>query len=130
MRLNGQKPMNRFSSLLVLLIFCACEQNAVDIVEKSLEYHGGLQAWKDIGLVTYQKEEYLYFENDSLESYTKRVYTHPLTEDLPIKMGWDDDTIAKIVRRNADGFSANFPLTDKEAEAYNSTLLAAPYTLW
>ena len=110
------------------LISCK-EESALDIVNKSLEFHGGLEAWKAVDALTYQKEEWLYFDNDSLESYTNRTYTHPLTEVEPISMTWTmADTLYKV-QNDGQGVLANFPLTEDEKAAFESSLKAAPYTL-
>ena len=119
-------------ALPLLLLFCmtSCqEESAVDIVNKSLEFHGGIQAWKSSEAISYQKEEWLYYDNDSLESYTKRIYTHSLSNDLPIKMEWSSDSTTLYVENSEAGLNANFELSDDEAKSYESALKAAPYTL-
>jgi hypothetical protein len=91
--------MNRiFYVLLVMPLVLSCstgrDKEAINLIEKSIEAHGGLKAWDDLQVFSMEKESWLYFEDGEVESHTLQYNEFRLKPYFEAKMSWEKDSIS------------------------------------
>jgi hypothetical protein len=83
---------------ITLLSSCSTrDKQAVSIIEKSIEAHGGWQAWEQVQSISMVREIWLFDESGEPESYVTQENTFRLKPYFEAKMSWEKDGIAHKV---------------------------------
>ena len=127
-----------FTLLAILIISCQQPQEknlALEIVEKGVEAHGGLEAWKAINTLSFDKTTMLFLEDGSIERRIDQRQTFQLNDTLrgsirglktSTDVGYDyDDGIFFRVENDS-----TWQVTDqKEIDALSYSFFAAHYVI-
>ena len=79
--------------MLICLIFMGCqdaELSAKDIIERSIDAHGGLSNWENIKQLSFDKETTLFKEDGSVELSTDQFQLFQPRPKLFGKIEWED----------------------------------------
>lgn len=95
------KYLARFSVLILLLIFgygCAKspEKQAREILEKSMEVHGGSEKWEKVSSLKFRKWTKLYTETGEVESELDQVLEYRLKPYFEGKVSWIKDSVEYV----------------------------------
>lgn len=96
--------------LFIYLIHMGCssgrDKEAISLIEKSIEAHGGLKTWNDLQFFSMEKESWLYAEDGQIESYSSQQVEFRLKPYFEAKMSWEKDSIMhKVI---FDGFKTQY----------------------
>lgn len=92
-----------FIAFVVVLCGCSSKELSADkIVSKSIETHGGLDAWKTIQQISFDKETKLFQEDGSVESHTEQFQLFQQESSLFGKIEWENnnDDILIVYEKN------------------------------
>ena len=122
---------------LVGLVSFGCKEsmdnNAYDIVEKSVEAHGGLEAWRNIKTLSFDKTTMLFLEDGSIERRTDQRQTFHFKPTLkgtienyksPEKSGYTYDDGSYFKTENDSTWQVT---SQKEIDALKYSFFAAHY---
>lgn len=115
----------RLFPCLALLVFFSCakspEQEARDVLFKSMLAHDGLQNWDKIASIAFQKSTIMYLENDSIESESEQLLEFRLDPFFEGKMSWTSDGLPHVV--NFNGSQMSYIMGENQIK--NQSFLAA-----
>jgi hypothetical protein len=84
----------RYLSILFSLFICSCTNErqtknfALELVENSIEAHGGMEKWQAIRELTYTKNTRLLLPNGELESEIGQIHNYSLRPELTGTIEW------------------------------------------
>lgn len=119
--------------LSFFIFSCKKELTAKEIVEASIEHHGGLDHWNKLKELSFEKTTTLFYEDGSVESHSvqnqtftfnpRPVYKLKHKQDTAtVSLIWDDEYVHKMVN--------GFPVQDStEIEKARNSILAAHYVI-
>ncbi|MCL6260442.1 hypothetical protein M3O96_15170 [Aquiflexum sp. TKW24L] len=105
-----------FVFLLFVYSLTSCktrsENKAIEIIEKSIESHGGSKSWEDITSFSLEKETWLYDENGEIESHLIQFLEFRQKPFFETKMTWEKDSVKhKLVY---DGLKTRYYMGENE----------------
>ena len=130
---NKQPFLVAFSLMAWLLVVCCKTQEtnqetALEIVQNSIEYHGGLTAWTNFRELTYLKKTTLYTANGAVEDSTNIMYTHTMDQGkLSSLMEWLKDGVPEVVLSSEGKITTTSKATDSLKTVYTKRILAAEF---
>ena len=79
----------------IILIFCtSClKDKGIMIIEKSIDAHGGAEAWNELETFSLQKESWLYLENGEVESHVFQDIEFRQKPFFEGKLSWEKDSL-------------------------------------
>lgn len=84
-------------TLLICFALISCkpvsERKAIALVSKSIEAHGGSEAWENVESLSFLKETRLYHADSSLENELFQEIEIRFRPHMEIQMGWEKDSI-------------------------------------
>jgi hypothetical protein len=85
---------NIFFFLFFLLNSCDTrDRQAVAIIEKSIEAHGGQKAWNQVQSISMVRDLWLFDENGAVESNARQENEFRLKPYFEAKMSWEKDSL-------------------------------------
>jgi len=118
-------PSLRLILILSLALQFACtkspEQQAQDVLEKSIQAHGGREAWENISQLNFRKWTRLLDENGNVESELDQFHEFRFKPFFEGKITWEKDSIQHII--SWDGAKIRYQMG--ENEVLNEGFLAA-----
>lgn len=103
--------------MLTLLVF-ACgtdkDKKAEELIRKSMETHGGKDAWEALQAFSMEKETWLFLEDGSLESHSIQRQEFRLRPYFEAKMSWEKDSISHKV--HFDGLKTRYWMGENEIQ--------------
>lgn len=100
--------------LPIFLLSCSSgrDKEAVSLIEKSIEAHGGQLAWDRLQVFSMEKESWLYFEDGQIESHSLQQNEFRLRPYFEAKMSWEKDSIThKVI---FDGIRTQYLMGENE----------------
>jgi hypothetical protein len=83
-----------FAVLFSFLISCSNrDKHAVSIIEKSIEAHGGKEAWEKAQTISMVRDLWLFDEDGNVESHARQENEFRLKPYFEAKMSWEKDSI-------------------------------------
>ncbi len=118
--------------LLVLLTLIGCDRNTPQsILDKSIEYHGGKQAWQDQTSISYRKKTQLLKADGSLEKETVFNYTHQWKPEFATLRTQVEQGKVKQVKLTGIASKDSLPFTSQqEYMSAKKDLDAALFVVW
>lgn len=100
--------MNRFVLLIVstiLLFGCAksSEEKAIELLEKSIDAHGGQEKWDQVSQLSFQKWTQLLDENGEIESETDQRQEFRLKPNFEARITWVKDSLVNVTSFDGRG---------------------------
>lgn len=88
-----------FLSISLILMSCSSgrDKEAVALIKKSIEAHGGQITWDQLQVFSMEKESWLYFEDGQIESHSLQQNEFRLKPYFEAKMSWEKDSITHKV---------------------------------
>lgn len=81
-----------FMGLVIVLFSCDDKELSADeIMSKSIETHGGLDAWKNVKQISFDKETKLFNEDGSVELHTEQFQLFQQSSSLFGKIEWENN---------------------------------------
>lgn len=93
----------RINSYFIILFIIAfsCkpkqEREAIDLLGKSIEAHGGEKAFEDLNEIQFRKWTQLLDENGDVESETDQLIQFKLKPQLTGKITWEKDSVSHVI---------------------------------
>ncbi|GAB3218422.1 hypothetical protein J0A67_02710 [Algoriphagus aestuariicola] len=118
---------SRLSLLLLLCLFSlwSCEpspeKKAKELIERSIEAHGGSEAWEKISILKFRKKTRLYNEDGTVESELDQEMEFRLKPRLEGKITWEKDSIKHVL--SWDGVQMRYFMGENEVK--NPAFLAS-----
>ncbi len=117
-----------------LLIQCAgADYKAIDIIENSIEYHGGWEAWHDLESVRFAKNSILYKADGSVESEIIEKYTITLQPGFSVSVTTQDSVGLYFDGENYSKTKAEveMPVTSADTSAIQASffVMSQPFSL-
>jgi hypothetical protein len=113
--------MRQFSTLIpyfisILLIFsCSSrDKQAIAIIEKSIEAHGGMNAWQDVQSIAMVRDIWMFDEAGNSESYIRQKNEFRFKPFFEAKMNWERDSI--LHRVHFDGVNTRYLMGENEIQ--------------
>ncbi|WP_373522059.1 hypothetical protein [Aquiflexum sp.] len=111
--------MKRLSQnyIIVFLFFslsCSTgrDKEAVSLIEKSIEAHGGQLAWDRLQVFSMEKESWLYYEDGQIETQSLQQNEFRLKPYFEARMSWEKDSIIhKVI---FDGIRTQYLMGENE----------------
>ena len=108
-----------FFGFVLLLFSCTerTEETGTAIVEKSIEAHGGWEAFNALNSVSFYKTTRLFLEDESIESQQLQLQEFKLKPIFLLRMQWMKDTIEHAVfydRMNVEVFEDSIEVKASE----------------
>jgi len=125
-----------FLVLTVLFLSCAerIEETGNSIVEKSIEAHGGWDAYHALEQITFDKTTRLFKEDGSLESEQIQRQDFRLQPNFLLRMSWKKDALEHVIfydQMNAEVFEDSMEVkTPKRIESAKKIGTSAVYVLF
>jgi hypothetical protein len=91
--------MRRYSLIIIPILFYflfSCsnrDKQAVSIIEKSIEAHGGKEAWEKVQSISMVRDLWLFDENGNVESNARQENEFRLKPYFEAKMSWEKDSV-------------------------------------
>lgn len=104
-----------YTLILALLIFgCAKspEQEAIEILKKSIEAHGGQEKWESVSKLEFQKWTQLLDENGNIESESNQHQEFRLKPSFEGRITWEKDSLTHV--SSFDGRNMFYRIGDNE----------------
>ncbi len=130
--------MGRISLLLCFSILFSCSnvtsENGIEIINKSIERHGGKEVFRELQSVSFSKTTRLYKEDGLLESETVQKQSFQLQPDYLLKIKWEQGSVIHEIIYN--GITTLKKTNDSivensiEVEKATRTALAADYVFF
>jgi hypothetical protein len=104
--------MNKNSFIIIAIVFFllnSCntrDRQAVDLIQKSIEAHGGQEAWNRVQSISMTRDLWLFDENGAVESNFRQENEFRLKPYFEAKMAWEKDSIAHRV--HFDGIKTQY----------------------
>jgi hypothetical protein len=104
--------MNKNSFIIIPIVFFllnSCntrDRQAVDLIEKSIEAHGGQEAWNQVQSISMTRDLWLFDENGAVESNVRQENEFRLKPYYEATMAWEKDSIAHRV--HFDGIKTQY----------------------
>lgn len=99
------------------LLFFSCstrDKQAVSIIEKSIQAHGGRKAWEEIQSISLVRDIWMFDENGDTESYVRQENEFRLKPFFEGKMNWVKDSVQH--RYHFDGVSNRYWMGENEIQ--------------
>jgi len=113
---------------------CNTQNQAAQIIQRSLEAHGGIKKWQNANQLSYQKKTILYDSLGAIEKEIIQWHINRFTPDFSAKMIWQENTVTKKVVFSKGKISVLYNdtiINDKMLEKqYYKTITAANYVVW
>jgi len=111
--------LNHLTLICCFSVFClACgtnsSQQAELLLEKSIEAHGGQEAWSQVEKISFRKWTQLLKEDGSIESETDQLQEFRLLPRFEAKISWMSDSLLHI--SSFDGKEMNYLIGDNEVK--------------
>ena len=108
----------RSIAVIITAFFISCspgkDKEAISLIEKSIEAHGGVQSWEGLQVFSMEKEGWLYLENGEVESHSLQQNEFRLKPYFEALMSWQKDSIRhKVV---FDGLKTQYWMGDNEIQ--------------
>lgn len=117
---------------LAIILFASCESMSPEqVLEKSIEYHGGKQGWEQIDAIKYQKTTQLFLADGSLESEQVASYRHQFKPEFLTQKTWAQ--VGRVNQLSLTGIASKDSLSfDNQADYQKAKkeLDAALYVVW
>ena len=99
----------------IFLLSCSTgDKEAISLIEKSIEAHGGHIAWDKLQTFSMEKESWLYFEDGQIETYSLQQNEFRLKPYFEAKMSWEKDSIThKVI---FDGIRTQYLMGENEIQ--------------
>jgi len=95
-----------FCFCIIALLTSSCiyqqKNSELHVLEKSIEAHGGLDAWRSIDSLNYDKKVILYYENGSVESQVIQHHEYILSPSFSASINWVVDTVEHRILHQGD----------------------------
>ena len=102
-----------YFACIFLLFSCSTrDKQAVDIVEKSIEAHGGMKAWEEVQSIAMVRDIWMFDEAGNTESYVRQENEFRLQPFFEAKMNWERDSIPHRV--HFDGVTTRYVMGENE----------------
>lgn len=113
------KHLTRFSVLIGLLVFgfgCAKspEKQAQEILEKSMEAHGGSEKWEKVTSLKFRKWTRLLTDSGTVESELDQMLEFRMKPFLESKITWTKDSVEHV--STWDGSQMNYSMGGNEIQ--------------
>lgn len=111
-------------SIIVVLSLFSCstrDKQAVSIIEKSIEAHGGLEAWGKVQSISMVRDIWMFDESGATESNVRQENEFRIKPYFEAKMSWEKDSIQHRVV--FDGLKTQYWMGSNEIQ--NEGFLAA-----
>ena len=119
-----KSPIRLFLVLILVLQFSCShspEQQAQDLLEKSIQAHGGQEAWEDISVLKFRKWTRLLDESGNIESELDQYLEFRFQPYFEGKITWEKDSIQHVI--SWDGAKIRYRMGENEVQ--NEDFLAA-----
>ncbi|MFC0263663.1 hypothetical protein [Fontibacter flavus] len=83
-------------SIIVVLSLFSCstrDKQAVSIIEKSIEAHGGMKAWEEVQSIKMVRDIWMFDESGDTESNVRQENEFRIKPFFEAKMSWEKDSI-------------------------------------
>jgi hypothetical protein len=104
--------------LIVFVVAVSCkpsaEQKALDLIDKSIEAHGGKHIWVELESISFVKETKLFRPDSSLENHLVQEIEIRFRPNWEVKMSWQKDSI--LHRSVFDGKRTRYWLGENEIQ--------------
>lgn len=88
---------NSIRTLLICVALLSCKPNtermAINLISKSMEAHGGWEAWENAESLIFLKDTKLYYADSSLENHIVQEIEIRFKPHWEIRMSWEKDSI-------------------------------------
>ncbi len=120
--------------LTLHLVGCKQESNAMEIVLNSLEAHGGIDKWRGVKEISYQKTTILFDSLGVVEKKGVQKHKNTFQPDFTGEISWQEDSIQKLVlfkNGKTEVFYNDMLQNDSSLEEkYHKNIMAAHYVIW
>ncbi|MCH2194148.1 hypothetical protein [Kordia sp.] len=123
-------------SFILLVVVCSCrpELTAEEVLQKSLDAHGGKALWETPKVLIYEKTTTFYDSLNKFESVKKQTFHNTLQPTFTSKVKWmEEDVEKRIVFDGKDTFvfTDGYQITDDSVvKAAHKEIMGAQYILW
>jgi len=118
------------------LAFISCQDkvlSARQIVEKSIEAHGGMDTWKNVKQLSFDKETALFFEDGSVEVKTDQFQLFRFQPVLFGKIEWESDANDIVITYDNEkiykAINDSIITSSDELERAKNSFFAAQYVI-
>jgi len=121
--------------IMTSLVFISCQDKVLSvrqIVEKSIEAHGGLDSWNNVKQFSFDKETTLFYEDGSLELKTDQFQLFRLQPSLFGKIEWEHDANDIVItydNKVSKSINDSIITSSDELEKAKNSFFAAQYVI-
>lgn len=90
--MNRAFNLSSFFFLIILCVSCSGKITSEELIEKAIDAHGGMEAWRSIDEITYSKRIVLYDSLGTIESDQTKTHTYKFKPTLTATMTWRQDS--------------------------------------
>jgi len=112
------KYLLKLSIFFLTISYFSCtsskDKQAIAIIKKSIEAHGGQNTWDNLQSISMQKESTLYFENGEIETYSLQDNEFRFKPYFEAKLVWEKDSIThKLI---FDGLRTQYSMGENQIQ--------------
>ncbi|MDY8137079.1 DUF6503 family protein [Aquimarina sp. 2201CG5-10] len=123
-----------FCAALLSLTSCQEKNRAYEIIENSLQAHGGVEKWQQATELSYKKTTILYDSVGNIEKKIIQKHTNTFQPVFSAEMQWIEDSISKKVIFKDNQISVLYDNVlqnnSNQKQQYRKNIIAANYVIW
>jgi hypothetical protein len=104
-------------SIYISSCISSSEQEAIEVIKKSIKAHGGQDQWEGVEIISLQKETQLFLEDGEIESRLKQNLELRRRPFLSCKISWEKDSMIHLL--TFDGLKTRYRMGQSEIQNHD-----------